>query len=90
MSYEPTLIVSYEDLVRVDKEMDYTISCPREGYDPQNIESRVIFELMGVLDSKPVEFLGVKFYIFQPEFTSFNASVRGWLDEHEVRYTIDY
>lgn len=90
MSYEPTLIVSYEDLVRADKELGHPLTMPPQEWNREVDQERVLDELYQVMKQEPIEFLGIKFYVFQPEFTSFNAAVREWLDDHDVEYTIHY
>jgi len=88
MGYEPTLIIKYDDLKRVEKELK------EEQYSENSDISRIAGYILSCfyLDDLRYypEFLGTRIVVCEPEFSSFNALVRERLDEENVYYVKSY
>lgn len=82
MSYEPTLIIKYDSLKKIEKELE------AEQYSPNSDIERIALFLLEELKHEKLlpEFEGTKIIMSKPEFTSFNALVRERLDEGNVYY----
>lgn len=88
MSYEPTLIIKYDDLKRIKPELE------EEQYSENTDVKRIAEYLLGCtyLDDMRYypEFLGTRIVVCEPEFSTFNSLVRERLDEGKVYYVKSY
>ncbi len=83
MSYEPQIIVLASDIAQFSEiiQNDY-------NWDFEDVS--VMVELKEVLQKyTPVKIGYEEYYLFRPELTSFNLSVREKLDELGVTYYLD-
>jgi len=83
MSYEPRLIIKYEDLKKIEGEL--FVEQLSDNTDVERIANFLLDEL-----EDPIKFEDKTFLISKPEFTSFNALVRERLDEGDVYYVKSY
>lgn len=85
MSYEPTLIIKYDDLKRIESELEV------EQYsDDEDVKRVAKYLLDCIFKYDCPEFLGNRIVICEPEFSTFNRLVRERLDEGEVYYKTSY
>jgi hypothetical protein len=82
MSYEPTLIIKYDDLKKIEKELE------EEQYSENADVKRIALFLLEELKYEKLlpKFEGTTIIMSRPEFTTFNALVRERLDEGGVYY----
>lgn len=82
MSYEPTLIIKYSDLKKIESELE------EEQYSDNADIKRVAKYLLEEFKFEKLlpEFEGTKISVIKPEFTTFNSLVRERLDEGNVYY----
>jgi len=82
MSYEPSLLIKFSDLKRIEKEL------VEEQYSDNTDVERIANFLLEDLKHENLlpEFEGTKVVLTKPEFTSFNSLVRERLDEGNVYY----
>jgi hypothetical protein len=80
MSYEPTLIIKYCDLKKIESELE------EEQYSKNIVVSKIAKFLLEELWDEKIDFEDKRIIISKPEFTSFNALVRERLDEGSVYY----
>lgn len=82
MSYEPTLIIKYTDLKKIESELE------EEQYSTNSDIERIALYLLEELKYEKLlpEFEGTKIIMTKPEFTTFNSLVRERLDEGKVYY----
>lgn len=80
MSYEPTLIIKYDDLKRIEAELE------EEQYSKNTDIKRIAKFLLEELWDEKIDFEDKRIIISKPEFTSFNSLVRERLDEGNVYY----
>ncbi len=90
MSYEPRLIISKLDLeksrAKIEKDIiDIEIKPPASEKGKQR--AKVVKEVFEALNEFPIEFLGKKLVIIQPELTSHNKQVRQYLIDNNIRFT---
>ena len=82
MSYTPTLVIKKSDLSQYENILVKTWDYPVET-------ERVLAYLRNVYENYSVVKIDhLELLVCQPEFSSFNESVREWLDEWEVSYGI--
>lgn len=81
MSYEPTLIIKYNDLKRIENEL--IMEQCSENKDIERIAGFLLDEM-----EFPIKFEDKTIIIANPEFTTFNSLVRKRLDEGDVYYVI--
>ena len=79
MSYEPILIIKYDDLKRIESELE------KEQYSENKDVEKIAKFLLEELKSS-VDFEGIQIIIAKPEFTTFNSLVRERLDEGKVYF----
>jgi hypothetical protein len=81
MSYEPTLVINYDDLS--DALDTYLESGERRDEDLTRVVAYLsrLVKFNAVLDIN-----GMNIVIGTPEFTSFNQLVRNQLDEWQIKY----
>ena len=88
MSYEPTLIIKYDDLKKIQSELE------EEQYSENTDNKRIAEYLLDCIRLDDMrycpEFLGTRIVVCEPEFTSFNSLVRERLDEGNVYYVKSY
>jgi hypothetical protein len=88
MSYEPALIIKYDDLKRIKPELE------EEQYSQNADVERIAKYLLDCIYLDDVryypEFLGTRIVVCEPEFTTFNSLVRERLDEGKVYYVKSY
>ena len=88
MSYEPTLIIKYDDLKRIEPELE------EEQYSQNTDVERIAKYLLDCICLDDMryypEFLGTRIVVCEPEFTTFNSLVRERLDEGKVYYVKSY
>lgn len=82
MSYEPTLIIKYADLKKIESELE------EEQYSDNSDIERIAKFLLEELRFENLlpEFEGTKIIMSKPEFAAFNSLVRERLDEGSVHY----
>jgi len=82
MSYEPTLIIKYDDLKKIEKELE------EEQYSDNRDISRIAKFLLEELRFENLlpKFEGTAIIMSKPEFTTFNSLVRERLNEGRVQY----
>jgi len=82
MSYEPTLIIKYDDLKKIEKELE------EEQYSENTDVKRIALFLLEELKYEKLlpKFEGTTIIMTRPDFTTFNALVRERLDEGGVYY----
>lgn len=80
MSYEPTLIIKYNDLRKIESELI------EEKYSENTDISRIAKFLLEELWGEKIDFEDKCIIISRPEFTTFNSLVRERLDEGNVYY----
>lgn len=86
MSYEPTLIVKFDDLKKIENELF------KEQYSDDNDVKRVAEYLLEDIEFEkllPV-FENTKICVMTPEFTSFNRLVRERLEQGDVYFVTNY
>jgi hypothetical protein len=88
MSYEPTLIIKYDDLKKIKDDLFV------EQYSDNSDVKRIADYLLDCIRLDDLryypEFLGTRIVVCEPEFTSFNSLVRERLDEGGVYYVKSY
>lgn len=84
MSYEPMLLIRAKDLRTIDFVLDDLKYNQVEGYTEEETEAGLF--LHSVLNNESVKFEDSEFFICHPEFSSFNANVREFLDDFDVYY----
>ena len=82
MSYEPTLIIKYDDLKKIEKELEEEQYS--ENTDVERIAKCLLEEFK--FENLLPEFEGTKISVIKPEFTTFNSLVCERLDEGNVYY----
>ena len=80
MSYEPTLIIKYDDLKKIESELQ------EEQYSKNTDVKRIAKFLLEELWDEKIDFEDKRIIISKPELTSFNSLVRERLDEGNVYY----
>lgn len=88
MSYEPTLIIKYDDLNKIKHELE------KEQYSNNVDIKRVANYLLDCISLEDLryypEFLGTRIVVCEPELTSFSSLVRERLDDGDVYYVTSY
>jgi hypothetical protein len=82
MSYEPTLIIKFNDLKKIEKELE------EEQWSENSDISRIAKFLLEELKYEDLlpKFEGTTIIMSRPEFTTFNSLVRERLNESSVYY----
>lgn len=82
MSYEPTLLISHEDL-EANRELIITFACHPDASD----EVKFLEEQ---LKNPPTSVKGTKIVICTPELTNFNSKVRALLYDFKIDFGTSY
>ena len=82
MSYEPRILISYDDL-RENEGIIETMATHKDATD----QMKYIYEL---LKDKPVTIKECNFIIAQPELSSFSKKVRNLLIDFKIEYALFY
>lgn len=93
MSYEPTLIISRDDLRNNADNLEGVLGRLERIKKPTEritAQIRAYKELAALLPRHGSKIKDVWIVIVKPELTSHNALVRGILDDYDIEYAIDY
>ncbi len=80
MSYEPTLLIKRQDLLKIEDELY------EESFSHNKDVARIATFLTVELRGEYIEFEDKEIIVAMPELTGFNALVRERLDQAQVYY----
>jgi hypothetical protein len=90
MSYEPTLIISRDDLRKSENLLEnFKLSPPGKNVsDRQKQRDDAYVYLLKLAEEQGVLFKGMWIILCRPELTSFNRAVRDVLSYYDIEYAV--
>jgi hypothetical protein len=90
MSYEPTLIIRRSSLEIQRKEIVYVIDSDKKITKEVMAAYKVLYGILQWEETHFVKFPEIELAIIQPEFTTFNATVRKLLHDLNIDFKVNY
>jgi len=91
MSYEPTLIISKEDLHKHEEEIENWLNQkrPKKPSEKWKRENEAYYQLMECLTHEGQKIRGIEIILIKPEISRHNAEVRKLLHHFNIEFAAD-